>query len=188
MYGKTALVLALAVVITGTGCAAHVPMAPPEQDLAAKQFAPASDRANVYVYRNERMGYAVSMSVLLDGAWLGDTAAMTYLHVPVAPGEHRVISKTENTAEVSFTAEAGKNYFVWQEVKMGVAAARSALHLVSEEEGRAAVAQCSLAKSTPPVVAVPAVAAGCTKDTDCKGDRICAAGACVAPPAAPGVM
>src|SRR5262249_25707279 len=28
----------------------------------------------------------------------------------------------------------------------------------------------------------PVVSAGCTKDTDCKGDRICERGTCVAPP------
>jgi hypothetical protein len=182
----TAAALGLAVMV-GTGCAAHVPMATSEQDLAAKQFVASSDTANLYVYRNERMGLAVSMSVLLDGSWLGDTAAMTYLHVPITPGDHRVISKTENTAEVSFTAEPGKNYFVWQEVKMGMAAARSALHLVDDGKGRAAVAECSLAKSNAPTPAAAVV--GCTKDTDCKGDRICSAGSCVAPaPSGPGIM
>jgi hypothetical protein len=183
----SAVVLGVAIVV-GTGCAAHVPMATPEQDVAAKQFVAASDLANLYVYRNEQLGFAVSMSVLLDGSWLGDTAALTYLHVPISPGDHRVISKTENTSEITFTAEPGKNYFVWQEVKMGMASARSALHLVEEEKGRAAVAECSLAKSNAP--ARPAAAmVGCTKDTDCKGDRICSAGSCVAPaPSGPGIM
>jgi hypothetical protein len=186
MQRKTALVLGLALAMA-TGCAAHVPMAPPDQDLAAKQFVPAQQTANLYVYRHEQFGYAVSMGVLLDGTWLGDTAARTYLHLPIPPGEHRVISKAENTTEVSFTAEPGKNYFVWQEVKMGFAAPRSALHLVEEAEGRAAVTQCSLATTNASGRGAPA--AGCTKDTDCKGDRICSAGACVAPaPAAPGVM
>lgn len=34
------------------------------------------------------------------------------------------------------------------------------------------------------VVMVVMAQSGCTKDTDCKGDRICEAGSCVAPPAA----
>lgn len=33
------------------------------------------------------------------------------------------------------------------------------------------------------VLAAPAHAGGCSKDTDCKGDRICESGDCVAPPA-----
>ena len=38
----------------------------------------------------------------------------------------------------------GKTYYVWQEVKMGAFAARSALHLVDEQKGEAAVKECKL--------------------------------------------
>jgi hypothetical protein len=39
-------------------------------------------------------------------------------------------------------------------------------------------------QTAPPVT--PPVTAGCTKDTDCKGDRVCVAGACQSPSPAPG--
>lgn len=38
--------------------------------------------------------------------------------------------------------QAGKNYFVWQEVKMGLWMARSALQTVDEATGRKGVAEC----------------------------------------------
>jgi hypothetical protein len=41
-----------------------------------------------------------------------------------------------------------KNYFVWQEVKMGMFAPRSLLQLVDEGKGRAGVSECKLIEST----------------------------------------
>src|SRR2546428_914060 len=128
---------------------ASVPMARPERDLAAKQFEVPPDQALLYIYRDETFGSAIKLTVLVDGRHVGDTAAHTFLLVPVAAGPHLVVSKAENDSVVQFTAENGKAYFVWQEVKMGLFAARSELHLVSAKQGRAAVATCSLAEAPP---------------------------------------
>ncbi|NSL56222.1 DUF2846 domain-containing protein [Uliginosibacterium aquaticum] len=126
-----------------TGCAS-VPMATPEQDAAAKSFAVTADKANVYIYRNESFGGAVKMPVVVDGKIVGDTLAKTYIKQEVAPGSHTIISKAENDAELKFDVAAGKNYFVWQEVKMGIWMARSALTLVDEAQGKEGVAECKL--------------------------------------------
>lgn len=134
---------ALAVVLMATGCAS-VPMASPEQDAAAKTFVVKPNKANVYVYRNESFGAAVKMPVALNGRLVGDTAAKTYMLLEVDPGKHTLVSKTENDSILDITAEAGNNYFVWQEVKMGAFAARSQLQLVSPEVGQNAVKECSL--------------------------------------------
>ena len=92
--------------ILASGCAS-VQMAAPEKDAAAKTFAVKPGKANIYVYRNETMGAAVKMPVVLDGRMVGDTASKTYMKLEVAPGEHRVISKTENDALLSVNAVAG---------------------------------------------------------------------------------
>ena len=50
----------------------------------------------------------------------------------------------------------------------------------SEEEMQAAIARARMQCAT----SAPSVAAatnGCTKDTDCKGDRVCSFGRCSAP-------
>ena len=126
---------------------ASVPMARPERDLDAKRFEVPPDQALLYVYRDETFGSAIKLTVLVDGQHVGDTAAHTFLLVPIAAGRHQIVSKSENDSSVELTAREGKAYFVWQEVKMGLFAARSELHLVNGKAGRAAVATCSLAES-----------------------------------------
>jgi hypothetical protein len=44
-------------------------------------------------------------------------------------------------------AEAGKTYYIWQEVKMGLWMARSLLQEVDEETGRKGVSECTRAQS-----------------------------------------
>ena len=135
--------VALLAVVLASGCAS-VPMASPELDSAAKSFAVKPGTANIYVYRNENFGAALKMPVALDGRLVGDTAAKTYLLLEVAPGPHTVVSKTENDSSVTLNAAAGHNYFLWQEVKMGLMSARSYLQEVDEATGKAGVAECKL--------------------------------------------
>lgn len=154
---------------------ASVPLAPPDADAKAKLFEPPpAGQANLYVFRDESFGGAVRMSVNLDGAALGDTAAKTYLYTPIPAGAHTVVSKAENDSSVVIEARPGATYFLWQEVKMGVWTARTALQEVQEERGRAGVMECKLGVTSAPLAA-------CSKDTDCKGNRICDAGTCVDP-------
>jgi hypothetical protein len=130
-----------------SGCAS-VPMAPLEQDAQAKQFAPAQSRAALYIYRNENFGGAIPMSVSVNGKAIGQTAAKTYFMLNVPPGKYTVESHAENVSNLSLIAEAGKNYFVWQEVKMGMWMARSLLQQVDEAIGRAGVTESKLIATT----------------------------------------
>jgi hypothetical protein len=120
------------VVAFAAGCAS-VPLAPKEADVAAKTFEPPPGQANLYIYRNERFGAAARLSIALDGSMLGDTAAMTYLYTPIAPGRQQMPEKT----------------------------------------GRDGVLECKMGSTR-----APPPPAGCSKDTDCKGERICRAGVC----------
>lgn len=120
-------------------------MGDPQQDTAAKNFAVKPNVAGVYIYRNESLGAAKKMNVNMDGKYLGQTAAKTYFYTEVAPGKHTVTSTGENTDTLSFDAVAGKLYFIWQEIKMGMLDARTKLHLVSEAEGKKGVMESKLA-------------------------------------------
>ena len=81
-----ALMLIVAALLMA-GCAS-VPMASSDQDARAKTFAVAPGKANIYVYRNEMMGAAIKMPVILDGkdyaVWLGE-----------AEGDQSVVTEAE---------------------------------------------------------------------------------------------
>ena len=143
MLKRCLVVAALLGSLIMSGCAS-VPMASPERDTSAKAFKVKPDRANIYVYRNETLGAAIKMPVALNGKLVGDTAANTYMLLEVSPGRHTLVSKTENDSTLVVNAAAGRNYFVWQEVKMGMWAARSNLQQVDETTGKAAVQECKL--------------------------------------------
>ncbi|WP_419688227.1 DUF2846 domain-containing protein [Burkholderia theae] len=125
------------------GCAS-VPMGDPQRDAELKTFSAPQQKAAIYVYRNENMGGAVKMLVTLDGKILGDTAAKTYLYSEVEPGRHQLISKAENDSTLDVDTVAGKIYYVWQEVKMGVMYARSKLQLVDDTTGQNGVKESKL--------------------------------------------
>ena len=78
------------------------------------------------------------MAVSLNGKTLGQTAAQTYFRLSLKPGNYTIESHAENVSTLSVMAEKeGKNYFVWQEVKMGIMMARSLLQQTDEPTGRA---------------------------------------------------
>lgn len=126
-----------------SGCAS-VPMAPPDQDSRAKNFSTTPNKATLYIYRNETFGRAISMPVSINGKVLGQTAAETYFRVNLPPGKYVVESKAENDSSLYLTMEAGKNYFVWQEVKQGFWIAQSLLQKADESTGRAGVMRSKL--------------------------------------------
>jgi hypothetical protein len=126
-----------------TGCAS-VKIANQSEDAKAKTFATNPQQATLYIYRNEFMGAAIRMSVELNGREIGKTGSKTYFAVGVAPGKHTLTSKAENDSSLEIMTEAGRNYYIWQEVKMGLLSARSKLQLVAEAQGQAGVRESSL--------------------------------------------
>jgi hypothetical protein len=54
------------------------------------------------------------------------------------------VSKTQNDATLTVDAKAGKSYFIWQEVTLGLWAPHSSLQLVEEARGKAGVNECKL--------------------------------------------
>jgi len=127
-----------------TGGCASVKMADESQDAQAKTFQVAPDKAHIYVYRNESMGAGVKMPVALNGKPVGQTVAKSYLMLSVPAGQQTLVSSAESDSVLKLTAEAGKNYFVWQEVKVGFIKARNSLQVVDDQTGRAGVAESKL--------------------------------------------
>lgn len=134
-------VLALALLVAG--CAATRP-APEGQEEAAKRHAPDPASAGVYVYRDERFGGDIPMEVMLDGVPVGRTLGHTFFFKEVPPGRHRISSTYGRDAALELEMEAGRLYYLWQEVTVGADGVRSQLHRVEPEVGREAVARCRM--------------------------------------------
>lgn len=132
-----------ALVLLASGCAS-VPMAGIDQDTKAKNFVPAPTKASIYIYRNENFGAAISMAVTVNGMSLGETAAKTYFMINVLPGAYVIDSQAEGTSRLPLSVINGKNYFIWQEVKMGILYAGSMLQQVSDDVGQAGVRESKL--------------------------------------------
>jgi hypothetical protein len=129
-----------------SGCAS-VPMTSTDEDMQAKSFVVQDGKSNIYVYRDESFGGAIPMTVTLDGRVAGQTGPKTFFLFEVDPGPHEVSSIAENTSVLKLDTAAGKSYFIWQEVKMGLWMARSQLQQVDDEKGRKGVAECKRAQS-----------------------------------------
>ena len=141
---KRLIAIFAATLMLATGCAS-VPMADTSADTTAKTFKVAPNKSGIYIYRNESMGAAVSMDLFINGKPLGQTAAKTYAYVEVDPGKHKILSKAENEELLELDTLAGKLYYVWQEVKMGMWQAGSALQLMDQLKGRDEIMECKLA-------------------------------------------
>ena len=126
------------------GCAT-VPMADQAADKAAKTFTAPAGMSRIYVYRNEGFGAAITMDIFIDGRKLGQTVSKTYLVADVAPGAHAIMGKSENEHLINLTTVAGRIYYVWQEVKMGLMYARNELKVMDDKAGQTGVLECNLA-------------------------------------------
>ena len=125
---------------------ASVNLADPNDDLAAKTFSVADGKSNIYTYRNEDVILNTDVSIEVDGKKMGSTGPRTYILATVSPGKHTVVASGENTEKLEVTTEAGKNYFVWLEIRFGVVTNRGHLHLVPKEEGEKGVLDSKLVK------------------------------------------
>ena len=116
------------------GCAAPL-KAPAEKDAAAKVFVPMKDKAVLFIYRNENFGGAVGMPIKVNGQDIGETGAKTFFRLNLASGMYLLASEAENTSELPMTLVEGQKYYVWQEARMGIWKARTALRQVDEKTG-----------------------------------------------------
>jgi hypothetical protein len=153
-------IITASMILLMTGCVTDhqvskvspVSMASMDQDTKAKEFSPLSNKASLYIYRSESLSSRLLMTVSVNGKDLGQTMAQTYFWLNVKPGKYNIESYAENISLLSLSVEAGKTYFVWQEVKFtpfslqvgGGMPSRSLLQLVDGETGRIGVMDSQL--------------------------------------------
>ena len=146
---KIGIICAVAASIFVTGCAS-VKMASKDESAKAKEFsAPSAGKAGVYIYRNSFVGKALKKDIFIDGECVGESAPDVFFRAEVEGGKvHKIDTESEfspNTIELML--DSGKNYFIRQFIKMGVLVGGAGLEQVTEEKGKADIAQLNLAKS-----------------------------------------
>lgn len=130
-----------------TGCAATSPLVSSVLDQQAKKFKPDKTKANIYIYRNEYLGGALSKNIHVNNQLVGTTGAMNYFLLKVRPGKYKIHSDDDPKDSVVINAKVRKNYFVWQEMKMGFFIGGTQLAKVSNAIGRKAVMECERIKA-----------------------------------------
>jgi hypothetical protein len=125
------------------GCASPV-RAPAERDAAAKVFVPVDNKAVLFIYRNENFGAAIGMPIRVNGQDIGETGAKTFFRLNLSSGMYVIASEAENTSELPLTLSEGQEYYVWQEVRMGIWKARSSLRQVDKKTGIEGVLESAL--------------------------------------------
>jgi hypothetical protein len=103
--------------------------------------------ARIYVVRPTGFGSAISMRIIDNGKYIGNTGPKGYLCWERQPGSAEISSKAENTSTVTLNAESGEVYYICQHIQLGVVAARNKLEIVSKEQGQKYLKKCK-----PPVL------------------------------------
>ena len=103
-----------------------------------------ADKALIYVVRTAIIGYKIHSKLAADGKWMGVNRGGTHFYFTLEPGEHFFCSESENQDYISLKVEAGKTYYLKQQVEMGMFKARTNLIVLNEEEGKKAVAKTNL--------------------------------------------
>jgi len=128
---KTISIASIAILgLSFGGCAPKMIKASVEKDKYAKEFKTNPNKSNIYICKNENFGSRVNMPLIIDGKFIGKTDGHSFFYLTVVPGKHTIMSLTENIQTLLLNTEKNKNYFIWQEVKMGAWAADSKLHKV----------------------------------------------------------
>ena len=101
---------------------------------------PEQGKAIVYVVRPSGLGGLIRFNVFLNdqepNSEMGFNRGSQYIYFNVPPGEHKLLSKAENWAEISFSAKAGDIIFVQQDTSMGIIMARNSLSMIEELPGK----------------------------------------------------
>jgi hypothetical protein len=109
---------------------------------------PAPGKALLYIYRSGLLAGAVQTKAAIDGKWIGANLGNNYFFVQLAPGEHYVCSKAENNSVLTLNLEAGKTYYVRQEISIGTTKARNFAVLMDNEKGKKEMDKCHPSIST----------------------------------------
>ena len=99
------------------------------------------------MYRDSLFGGALKKDIFVNGKCIGESAPNTFFHTEVKGGKvYEIETESEfSPNKISVMAEAGKNYFIRQFIKMGVFIHGADLEIMSEETAKTAISKIDLA-------------------------------------------
>jgi len=95
-----------------------------------------ADKALIYVLRPTMMEWQSRPSWRWMANGRESIAATAISFFTVTPGQHYFCSRAENHSVIALTVEAGKTYYLQQEIQMGVMKARTGLAVMDEAEAQ----------------------------------------------------
>ena len=144
MYIKNTIRVAIAVLAVGifSGCASL-----PTPDRMKAEIAeyhlpklPETGKAIVYVVRPTSVGGLIRFNVFVDDkepqSEMGYTRGSQYIYFNLTPGDHQILSKAENWAEVNVSAKSGDIIFIQQDANMGIIMARNSIFKLEDYVGK----------------------------------------------------
>lgn len=119
---------------------------PVERSETAKKFETNPEKGIVYVYRTGRaVGAAGQIQVKINGIDAGGTGPGTFFRWELKPGTYTFMSSTpESSKVVELNVEAGKQYFLRQDARLGFDSGRVTLVEKDEKVGMKEVKGCKL--------------------------------------------
>lgn len=119
----------------------------------ARHATPPSGKALVSIFRIDREPSAAQLPVIVNTALVGELAHGTFITATVSPGNTYLRIGDRVLSTLSFVAAANQTYFVRVEAIYGQTLVRTEVYLVSETEGRRALAQSRFVGVAPSIVA-----------------------------------
>jgi hypothetical protein len=98
-------------------------------------------KATIYVVRPSPVGSQSPFAVFVEDAGAaemqaGETRGSQHVYFHLGPGKRKILSLAENTAAIEIECQADSVYFLRQDARMGMVAARNALVWMEALEGR----------------------------------------------------
>lgn len=118
-------------------------------DKAAMNMKPIEGKVVIFVIRPSGFYSTVNpyMQSYCDGKGIGSNPVFSYVYTVVDPGKHVIMSRAENKSTLELDFEAGRIYYFEQQGKPGITSdIRTKLKLLTEEEAKEFLKQCTLSK------------------------------------------
>lgn len=146
---KKTIIFAAVVLISimAVGCATMntVNPMPAAVDTKVKNMQVPAGKSIAYIVRPTFLGKPFGTDITANDEYLGTTQGGIYVYAVLAPGDYNIkVTGHDNDPEIMLKLEAEKTYYIYQSVYPGLLKGIGKLEVVSQEEGRKALKECTL--------------------------------------------